>query len=80
MICDRPPLTPIRDRTGRQLAMFHDSVRRLLNPHHFPVGLERKLHELKTALILQARGHNADDDTEWSHKDAETAQSGNVKP
>ncbi len=26
-----------------------------MNPHQYPVGLERKLHDLKTALVLQAR-------------------------
>ena len=27
-----------------------------INPHQYPVGLESGLHELKTELILQARG------------------------
>ena len=30
-------------------------MKRLVNPQPYPVGLERKLHDLKTALVLQAR-------------------------
>jgi hypothetical protein len=30
-------------------------VKRLVNPHQYPVRLERKLHRLKTKLILEAR-------------------------
>jgi len=49
-------LAAIRDRTKSQLDMFHAGVRRHANPHQYPVGLELGLHELKTDLILQARG------------------------
>jgi nicotinate phosphoribosyltransferase len=51
-----PPLGYIRQRAQDQLAAFHTSVKRLLNPHQYPVGLELGLHELKTELILKARG------------------------
>ena len=43
------------ERTIAQLAGFNAGVKRLVNPHQYPVGLERKLHDLKTALVLQAR-------------------------
>jgi nicotinate phosphoribosyltransferase len=36
--------------------MFHSGIKRFLNPHQYPVGLESRLHELKTKLIFQARG------------------------
>lgn len=51
-----PPLGEIRRRAQSQLAMFHPGVKRFINPHQYPVGLESGLHELKTELILQARG------------------------
>jgi len=51
-----PPLTEIRQRTQNQLAMFHSGVKRFVNPHQYPVGLELGLHDLKTELILRARG------------------------
>jgi nicotinate phosphoribosyltransferase len=51
-----PPLGEIRQRTQSQLAMFHPGVKRFVNPHQYPVGLELGLHDLKTELILRARG------------------------
>ncbi len=51
-----PPLEQIRERTRQQLANFHPSITRLTNPHQYPAGLEKGLHELKTKLILKARG------------------------
>ena len=52
-----PPIVETRDRVGSQLAMLHAGVKRFLNPHTYPVGLESSLHELKMELILKARGH-----------------------
>lgn len=49
-------LDTIRVRAKRQLSMLHAGVRRHVNPHEYPVGLEQSLHELKTELILRARG------------------------
>ncbi|HEY6005927.1 MAG TPA: nicotinate phosphoribosyltransferase [Anaeromyxobacter sp.] len=51
-----PPLDEVRARTGAQLAGFHGGVKRFMNPHEFPVGLERRLHELRAQLVLAARG------------------------
>ncbi len=45
-----------RDRCRAQLEALHDGVKRLLNPHTYPVGLERRLYELKLKLVLRARG------------------------
>jgi nicotinate phosphoribosyltransferase len=45
----------IRDYSKQQLKHFHHSIKRLLNPHQYPVGLERGLHDLKTDLILHLR-------------------------
>jgi nicotinate phosphoribosyltransferase len=51
-----PPLAEVRARTAAQLARFHPGVKRFLNPHRFPVGLERRLHEVRAELVLQGRG------------------------
>lgn len=51
-----PPLAEIRRRAQSQLAMFHPGVKRFMNPHQYPVGLELGLHELKTEIVLRARG------------------------
>lgn len=55
-VYDPPALSASRARTLEQLAGFNPSVKRLTNPHQYPVGLERGLHGVKTALILKARG------------------------
>jgi nicotinate phosphoribosyltransferase len=49
------PLSAIRDRAQRQLAQLHPSVRRLMNPHEYPVGLDVGLHESRERMILNAR-------------------------
>lgn len=51
-----PSLQEIRSRTGEQLARLHGGVKRLVNPHQYPVGLERGLFDLRTRLVLEARG------------------------
>ncbi len=55
-VYDPPPLADVRARTGAQLARFHAGVKRFMNPHEFPVGLERRLHDHRAALVLAARG------------------------
>ena len=55
LVYQRPPLNDIREHTQAQLALFHAGIKRLDNPHQYPVGLEHGLHERKTALILGAR-------------------------
>ncbi len=54
-----PPIAQIRERTRHQLSGFHAGIKRFLNPHQYPVGLEAGLHSLKTDLILKARGVEA---------------------
>jgi nicotinate phosphoribosyltransferase len=39
--------------------MLHPGIRRFMNPHEYPAGLERGLHEFKMRLILDARGVSA---------------------
>jgi nicotinate phosphoribosyltransferase len=50
-----PDLKLSRDRSREQLAGFHPGIKRSVNPHQYPAGLELGLHELKTEMILQAR-------------------------
>jgi nicotinate phosphoribosyltransferase len=53
-----PPLSQSRQRTFNQLELFHPAIRRFLNPHSYPVGLEKNLYNLRTELILKAREEN----------------------
>ena len=55
-----PDLHAARQRAQAQLGALHAGIRRLQNPHQHPVGLEQRLHEHKTALILKARGFDPD--------------------
>ena len=51
-----PCLEESRNRVQQQLELFHAGIKRFVNPHEYPVGLELGLHERKTKLILKARG------------------------
>jgi nicotinate phosphoribosyltransferase len=55
LACDVPTIHGSRQRTLEQLASFHAGIKRFVNPHEYPVGLEPGLHELKLQLMLQAR-------------------------
>lgn len=56
LVYQSPTIAELRKKTQDQLAGFHDGIKRFLNPHEYPVGLEAGLHQLKTELILKARG------------------------
>ena len=55
LVYQLPSLNQTRERVQQQLAMFHPGVKRLVNPHQYPAGLELGLHELKTRLVLEAK-------------------------
>lgn len=55
-VYELPPIEEIRHRLQAQLALFHPGVKRFVNPHRYPVGLEIGLHQRKTELILKQRG------------------------
>jgi nicotinate phosphoribosyltransferase len=50
-----PTLDEIRTRARDQVGSLHPAIRRLLNPHIYPVGLEMQLHERRNALVLERR-------------------------
>jgi nicotinate phosphoribosyltransferase len=56
LVYQPPPLAEVRQRAQNQLASFSSGVKRLMNPHLYPVGLELGLSNLRTELILKARG------------------------
>jgi nicotinate phosphoribosyltransferase len=55
-VYDPPSLHDVHARTLDQLDHFHLGIKRFVNPHLYPVGLELGLFDLKTQLILNARG------------------------
>ena len=54
--CDLPSIHKTRQLAQSQLSDFHEGIKRRINPRKYPVGLEPRLHDLKTRLIHQARG------------------------
>ncbi len=55
--CYTPPdVREARTRLRGQLERLHSGVKRFVHPHQYPVGLSLELHELKTQLVLEARG------------------------
>jgi nicotinate phosphoribosyltransferase len=57
-VYEAPALEAVRARTHAQLAQLHPAIKRLVNPHLYPVGLEPSLHERRTRMILEARQRN----------------------
>ncbi|MFZ0219341.1 MAG: nicotinate phosphoribosyltransferase [Candidatus Aquirickettsiella sp.] len=55
LVYKRPTLKSSQEKTYYELQQFHESIRRLLNPHAYPVGLEENLYHLKLQLILKAK-------------------------
>lgn len=51
-----PPIHTSQAKVKTELAKFHHSILRFLNPHTYPVGLEKNLYQLKANLILKAKG------------------------
>jgi nicotinate phosphoribosyltransferase len=54
-VYESPSIDESRNHTQSQLRCLHHSIKRHVNPHEYPVGLEEGLHQLKTRLILEAR-------------------------
>ena len=56
----RTPQTTLeaQQNTKRNLERLHTTIKRLLNPHLYPVGLERSLFKKRGELIRQARNIN----------------------
>lgn len=55
LVYQAPCCREARDRCLKNLACLHPAIKRLLNPHEYPAGLEMRLHELRTDLIREAR-------------------------
>ena len=58
-VCNLPSLPKIQARTKEQLALFHNGVKRLDNPHRYPVGLEAGLHLRRTEMVREAKNRIA---------------------
>lgn len=52
-----PAIHQIRETVKTEIRRFHPGIERFVNPHQYPVGVEKTLYDLKTRLILQMRKH-----------------------
>jgi nicotinate phosphoribosyltransferase len=55
LVYERPPLAASRQRTTEEVERLHAGMKRFVNPHQYPVGLEKGLFDLRTRLILKTR-------------------------
>jgi nicotinate phosphoribosyltransferase len=55
LVYQRPSIHQIRDVTQAELGRFYSGVKRLLNPHIYPVGLELGLYQFKSRLMHETR-------------------------
>lgn len=55
VVAEKETFETIRNRRHQQLSNLHPTIRRLLNPHEYPVGLDIGLHELRDRMIHEAR-------------------------
>jgi len=55
LVYDRPPISRIRSFAQDELGCFYAGIKRLLNPHIYPVGLEIGLHTIKSQLMQEER-------------------------
>ena len=55
-VCPEETLKQARHRALQELDRLHPSVKRLMNPHEYPVGLDMGLHELREQMIGELRG------------------------
>lgn len=56
LVAPLPPIGAIRERAAAQIASFHSGIKRFVNPHIYPVGLEKSLYDRKMKAILDAKG------------------------
>jgi len=54
-VYEMPELPDIRQRTFTQLDSVHKGVKRQMNPHQYPAGLDIGLSDLRNQLILETR-------------------------
>jgi nicotinate phosphoribosyltransferase len=55
LVYNLPSLTEIRERVKQQLSYFPAGIKRFLNPHLYPVGMEERLYKEKVRLVREIR-------------------------
>lgn len=55
LVMDMPSLLQIQQRGREQVTKLNPTMKRLRNPHEYPAGVERSLHERKAEMIRRAK-------------------------
>jgi nicotinate phosphoribosyltransferase len=54
LVYDPPSLHDVRRRAAERMDKLHPTIRRLDNPHAYPAGLEQRLSDLRTGMLLDS--------------------------
>ena len=55
LVYDVPDLPSVQRRTQEQLGRLHPTIKRFVNPHRYPAGLESRLNIIRLDMIERAR-------------------------
>ena len=55
LIYEVPALPNVQSCAREQLASLHSGIKRLVNPHRYPAGLESRLNHLRSEMITHAK-------------------------
>ena len=50
-----PTIWDVQARAREQLNLLHAGIKRFVNPHRYPAGLESRLHDLRTDMIAHGK-------------------------
>ncbi len=56
VLVETPSIHAVREHVHDQLEHLHAGIKRFVYPHRYPAGLDHKLYDLKSELVLKARG------------------------
>lgn len=59
LVYKQPTIHEMREKAINELKHFHSGIKRFVNPHEYPVGLEKSLYELKNKLVMRLRKSKA---------------------
>lgn len=55
LVYDVPDLPAVQRRTQEQLGRLHPTIKRFVNPHRYPAGLESRLNAIRLDMIERAK-------------------------
>jgi nicotinate phosphoribosyltransferase len=56
-----PDIHQMKANAVRNLAKFDKALKRLVNPHIYPVGLEESLYQLRNVLVFKMKNYDGEE-------------------